>query len=86
MAFLFQRKAKKGIVESEQKATSRTKISARPEMIMLCIWWNSQGVLYCKLLPRGVTITADIYFQQLRRLPDAMQEKRATRLRDASAG
>ena len=49
---------------------------------MLSIWWNSEGVLYYELLPRGVIITADIYCQQLRRLADAIQEKQPTRLRE----
>ena len=55
--------------------------NATPQ-IMLCIWWNSEGVLYNELCPRSVTITADIYCQQLRRLADAIQEKRRTRLRE----
>ena len=49
---------------------------------MLCIWWNSEGVLYYELLPRDVTITDDIYCQQLRRIADAIQEKLTTRLRE----
>ena len=50
---------------------------------MLCIWCNNDGVLYYELFfPQGATITADIYCQQLRRLADAIQEKRPTRLRE----
>ena len=49
---------------------------------ILCIWWNSEGVLYYELLPRGVNITADIYCQQLRRLADAIQETPPTILRE----
>ena len=33
-------------------------------------------------LPRGATITADIYCQQLRLLEDEIQEKRPTTLRE----
>ena len=64
-----------------KKATSRTKTCAHPQKIMLWIWCNSDGVLYYEFLPRGVTITADIYCQQLRRLADEVQEKQPTRLR-----
>ena len=57
-----------------KKETPRKKTWAHPQTIMLCIWWNNEGVLYFELLPRGVAITADIYCQQLRRLADAIQE------------
>ena len=70
------------MVESEQKATPRRKSCAHPQKIMLCIWWNSEGVLYNEFLYRGVTINAGIYCQQVRRLADAFQEKRPTRLRE----
>ena len=40
---------------------------------VICIWWNSEGVLYYELLPRIAIITSDIYCQQLRRLADAIQ-------------
>ena len=69
-------------LSTNKKATPRTKTCAHPQKIMLCIWWNSKSVLYYELLPRGVTIIADIYCQQLRCLADAIQEKRPTRLHE----
>ena len=63
-----------------KKATPHTKTCTHPQKIMLCIWWNNEGVLYYELLSWGVTITADIYCQQLGRLADAIQEKGPTRL------
>ena len=39
-------------------------------------------MLYYELLLQGVTIVADIFCQQLRRLADAIQEKRPIRLRE----
>ena len=67
-----------------KKATPRTKTCVHPQKNTLCIWWNSEGVLYYELLSWdvGLTITADIYCQQLSRLADAIQEKRPTRLRE----
>ena len=62
------------LVEPEQKATPLTKTCAHPQKIILCILWNSEGVLYYELHPRCVTITADIHFQQLR-LAEATQEE-----------
>ena len=60
-----------------KKATPRTKTCAHPQK-MLCISWNSD-----ELLPRGVTMTADIYCQQLKCLAGTIQEKRPTKLREA---
>ena len=37
----------------KKKATPRMRTCAHPQKIMLCIWWNSEGVLYYELLPRG---------------------------------
>ena len=65
-----------------RKETLHTRTCAHPQKIILCIWWNSEGVLYYELLPRVVTITADIYCQQLKRLADTIQEKEPIRLRD----
>ena len=68
----------------KKEATPRTKTCAHPQKIMLCIWWNSEGMLYYELHPRGVAITADIYCQQLRYLADAIQENRPTMLNEVT--
>ena len=65
-----------------EKAAPRTNTCVYPQKIMLCIWWNSECMLNYELLSRGVTNTADIYCPQLRRLEDAIPEKRPTRLRE----
>ena len=70
------------MVEPDQKSNSPYKDLCTSTKKMLCIWWNSEGVLYYEFLPRGVTITADIYCRQLRRLVDAIQEKPPIRLRE----
>ena len=48
------------MVEPEHKSNSPYKTCAHSQMIILWIWWNRKGMLYYKLLPRGITITADI--------------------------
>ena len=68
-------KKRKKWLSPNKKATPRSKTCAHPQKIMLFIRWNIEGVLYYELIPRGVTITADIYCQQLKRLADAIQEK-----------
>ena len=44
--------------------------------ILLSVWWDQRGVLLYELLPPGQTITSDLYSNQLRRLHEALLEKR----------
>jgi histone-lysine N-methyltransferase SETMAR len=46
---------------------------------MLCIWWDMKGIIYYELLDRNLTVTAERYRQQLRRLEEAIQQKRPGR-------
>ena len=61
---------------NRKKLPIQRKTCAHPQKIMLYIWWNSEGVLYYELFPRGVTITADIHCQQRNK------RKRPTRLHE----
>ena len=44
--------------------------------VMLCVWWDSKGVIYYELLEPRKTVTADLYSQQLIRLSQALERKR----------
>jgi hypothetical protein len=39
------------------------------------IWWDMGGIIHYELLQRNLTVTAERYCQQLRRLEEAIQEK-----------
>lgn len=58
-------------------------VQPRPEThgpkVMLCCWWDMQGMLYWELLAQGQTVTAEVYTRQLRQLAAAIQEKRPGR-------
>jgi histone-lysine N-methyltransferase SETMAR len=43
---------------------------------MLCIWWDMEGITHYELLERNLTVTAERYCQQLRRLEEAIQQNR----------
>ena len=43
--------------------------------IMLCCWWNVKGVVHWEMLPRGCTINADIYCEQLDRVAAKLRGK-----------
>ena len=54
--------------------------SARPNIhaakVMLCMWWDQVGVIYCELLKPNETITGEWYQTELMRLSRALREKR----------
>uniref|UniRef100_A0A915D4W0 Histone-lysine N-methyltransferase SETMAR n=1 Tax=Ditylenchus dipsaci TaxID=166011 RepID=A0A915D4W0_9BILA len=39
-----------------RRAPNRVRASLHPRKLILCIWWGIQGVIHCKMLPRGETI------------------------------
>jgi hypothetical protein len=41
---------------------------------MLCIWWDLERIIHYELLERNLTITAERYGQQFRRLEEAIQQ------------
>jgi hypothetical protein len=42
---------------------------------MLFIWWDMEGIIHYELLERNLTVTAERYCQQLRRLEEEIQQK-----------
>ena len=44
--------------------------------MMLCIWWDQEGVIYYELIKPGETVNADPYRQQLIDLNHALLKKR----------
>lgn len=43
--------------------------------VMLCVWWNFEGVLHFELAPNGHAINAELYCQQLDRVYEKLKEK-----------
>jgi hypothetical protein len=39
------------------------------------IWWGMEEIIHYELLERNLTVTAERYYQQLRRLEEAIQQK-----------
>lgn len=59
---------------STLKSTPKRNIHS--SKVMLCIWWDQLGVVYYELLKPGVTVTGDLYLQQLMRLSQALKDRR----------
>ena len=51
------------------------KAGLHPEKVMLCIWWDWNGVLYYELLPENQMINSNRYCSQLDQLKAALNEK-----------
>ncbi|CAO4381978.1 unnamed protein product [Caenorhabditis nigoni] len=43
--------------------------------VMLCVWWNSEGVVYFEILDSCQTVTADLYRHQLDHVDEALRRK-----------
>lgn len=46
---------------------------------MISVWWDWEGIIHYEFLPNKQTVNAVLYSQQLIRLKEAMQQKRANR-------
>lgn len=57
-------------------STSSAKPNIHGSKLLLCIWWDQQGVIYYELLKPNETITGERYRLQLMRLSRALKEKR----------
>lgn len=59
--------------ESSQTVAKR---ELHPQKVLLCIWWDWQGMVYYELLPQGETIDSIKYCSQLSKLKRAIKDKR----------
>lgn len=50
---------------------------------LLCVWWNTNGLVYFEVLESGQTVNSDLYSQQLTRVGQALrrQNKNATMIK-----
>jgi histone-lysine N-methyltransferase SETMAR len=43
--------------------------------VLLCVWWNYEGLIYYEIVPDGRTINAEVYSQQLEKIYTVLLEK-----------
>ena len=66
------KREKHGYCQGEQNpSTSKCYIHA--QKVMLCLWWDQEGMIYHKLLKPGDTIIAVRYKQKLMKLNQALK-------------
>uniref|UniRef100_A0A1I7XPY5 Mariner Mos1 transposase n=1 Tax=Heterorhabditis bacteriophora TaxID=37862 RepID=A0A1I7XPY5_HETBA len=54
----------------------RTANNIHAKKVLLCIWWDTKGVMFYELLQQDETVTAERYSRQMIDLLDGMGEKR----------
>lgn len=62
---------------SQELAKPTPKQNLNQMKVMLCVWWDAQGVLYWQLLPHNYTINTTIYCHQLDNIQSKIGEKRS---------
>lgn len=67
-----QRRKRQWLSKSEQPQTT-PKPEIHGKKALLCVWWNSKGLVYMEVLEHGQTVTADLYAQQLSRVDQALR-------------
>ena len=65
-------KRKRSWLKSVQSAQTMAKPGLTGRKVLLCVWWDWQGIIYYELLPYGLTLNSDLYCQQLDRLNAAL--------------
>lgn len=63
--FLYNPDKRKQWVLHDQEAIPVVQQSRFDHKVMICVWWNFEGILHFELIPNGRTINADLYSQQL---------------------
>ncbi|CAJ0924654.1 unnamed protein product, partial [Mesorhabditis belari] len=61
------------LTEKAPKPTPKPDIHGKK--VMLCVWWNSKGLVYFEVLDSGQTVTANLYQGQLDRVDQALRRQ-----------
>ena len=69
-------KRKKSWSNRGEPAQTVAKPGLTVRKILLCVWWDWQGIIYYELLSYGQILNSDLYCQQLDRLKEAIAQKR----------
>jgi histone-lysine N-methyltransferase SETMAR len=73
--FLVNHDRSKRWVSKGQDTPSIPKHNRFGKKVMICVWWNFEGVVHFELVPNGKAINAELYCQQLDRVCDKVAEK-----------
>lgn len=61
-------------VDADAPPMQCPKPNLHPKKIMVTVWWTSKGVVHYSFLPRGQTINADVYCDQLSQMHEKLKK------------
>lgn len=73
--YLVQHNRDKRWVQKGQETPSIPKHDRFGKKVMLCVWWNFDGIVHFELVPNGRAISAELYCQQLERVYEKLKQK-----------
>jgi histone-lysine N-methyltransferase SETMAR len=62
-------------LDKGQRPVSVAKGERFEKKVLLCVWWNYEGLIYYKLVPDARMINAEVYSQQLEKMYTVLLEK-----------
>ncbi|XP_073527124.1 histone-lysine N-methyltransferase SETMAR-like [Phyllobates terribilis] len=66
---------------ANEPTPKKFKVSSSAAKVMASIFWDAEGIIMVDYLEKGATITGSYYAEQIRRLREAIKEKRRGKLR-----
>ena len=67
---------KKQWLDPSQTASHVPRPEIHQKKVMLCVWWDTKGIIYHEVLEERQTVNASLYSDQLIRLGHSIEEKR----------
>lgn len=62
-------------LDSNQQALAVPKMERFAKKVLLCVWWNYEGIVHFELLESGKTVNAELYSMQLERVLEALRSR-----------
>jgi histone-lysine N-methyltransferase SETMAR len=60
-------------------------VTCDEKKVMLCVWWNVDGVVHFELVPDGRAVNAELYSEQLERVYNVLKQRYPTLIRGKRA-
>jgi histone-lysine N-methyltransferase SETMAR len=73
--FLRNPDKRKQWVAGSQEAQPMVRQDRFGHKVMLCVWWNFEGVLHFELVPDGRAVNAELYSEQLSRVYEVLKRR-----------
>ncbi len=81
LVFLVNRGRSKLWVPGDQNPPPVARQDRFGKKVMLCVWWNVDGVVHFELVPDGRAVNAELYSEQLERVYNVLKQRYPTLIR-----